>query len=80
MGTWRAKRSGWAGVGRLEYLRPLPVSLLGAAVMDVSRRVVADPGMAVLVMVPAEERLVEGPCLERPEAIWKSGRSFRVSA
>src|SRR5690349_9960664 len=62
------------GVGRGQDLSPLFPEHAGAAVVDVGRSVVADPGMLVLVVVPREEPRAEDSRILRPtEPIWKLG-------
>jgi hypothetical protein len=50
---------GVGGVGGTEGRRPLGANLDRGAVVDRRGRVVADPGVAVLVVVVGEERLAE---------------------
>ena len=49
------------GVGGLEGLGSLGPDLGGGAVVDRRRRVVTDPGVAVVVAVVREEAVAEGP-------------------
>jgi hypothetical protein len=50
-------------VGHLEHLLALKLNLGRLAEVDAGRRVEAQTGMAVLVVVPTEETLAERACI-----------------
>ena len=52
-----------SGVGRVEHAGALKLGDAGAPEVDIGRRVEADTGVAVLVVVPVEEVLAEYPAI-----------------
>lgn len=73
------KRSGWGGVGGVEDDGALLADSLGSPVVKVGGCVEPDAGVAVLVVVPAEEPAAVGlGVFEAAEPVGKSGPYLRV--
>jgi hypothetical protein len=69
---------GVCGVGGVEHARALVSDCLGQSVVDVSRGMQAQPGVAVFVVVPAEEvPAVPTGALDRVESPGEVGPVFQ---